>query len=74
LNNLLGLIPIFPGSANLTGNIAFTMALAVLSFILINISGNKNYWGHIFWPPGMPVPVKILLAPIEFVGILTKPV
>jgi F-type H+-transporting ATPase subunit a len=74
LNNLLGLIPIFPGSANLTGNIAFTMALAVLSFLLINISGNKNYWGHIFWPPGMPVPVKILLAPIEFVGILTKPV
>lgn len=73
LNNLLGLIPIFPGSANVTGNIAVTLTLAALSLLLINISGNKHYWGHIFWPPGIPVPVKLILAPIEFVGVLTKP-
>ncbi|MDZ4844848.1 MAG: F0F1 ATP synthase subunit A [Chitinophagales bacterium] len=73
MNNLLGLIPIFPGSANVTGNIAVTLTLAGLSLFLINISGNKHYWGHIFWPPGIPVPVKLILAPIEFVGVLTKP-
>jgi F-type H+-transporting ATPase subunit a len=73
LNNLLGLIPIFPGSANVTGNIAVTLTLAGLSLLLINLSGNKHYWGHIFWPPGIPVPVKLILAPIEVVGVLTKP-
>lgn len=73
LINLLGLLPIFPGGANVTGNIAVTMALAVLSLIIINVSGNKHYWGHIFWPPGIPVPVKLILAPIELVGVLTKP-
>ena len=73
LNNMLGLIPIFPGSANVTGNIAVTLTLAGLSLLLINFSGNKHYWGHIFWPPGIPVPVKIILAPIEMVGVLTKP-
>lgn len=74
LNNLLGLIPIFPGSANLTGNIAFTGTLAALSLLLTNLSGNKHYWGHILSPPGMPVLVKIILVPIELAGIFIKPV
>lgn len=71
-NNLLGLIP-WIGGANLTGNIAVTMVLAVFTLIITNINGNKGYWGHIFWMPGAPVPVKILLMPIELVGVLTKP-
>jgi F-type H+-transporting ATPase subunit a len=71
-NNLLGLIP-WIGGANLTGNIAVTMVLALFTLIITNINGNKGYWGHIFWMPGAPVPVKILLMPIELVGVLTKP-
>ena len=74
INNLIGLIPIFPGGANLTGNIAFTLVMALATMIATNVvAGTKDYWGHIFWMPGVPTPVKILLAPIEFVGILTKP-
>jgi F-type H+-transporting ATPase subunit a len=73
INNLLGLIPFFPGGANVTGNIAVTLTLAFFTLILVNINGNKEYWGHIFWMPGVPVPVRILLAPIEIVGIFTKP-
>jgi F-type H+-transporting ATPase subunit a len=72
-NNLLGLMPIFPGGANVTGNIAFTMVLALTAFVVININGTKDYWGHIFWMPGVPVPLKIFLAPIEFLGIFIKP-
>ncbi len=74
INNLIGLIPFFPFGSNLTGNIAFTMTMAVLTLIVTNVNGNKDYWGHIFWMPGVPVPVKLILAPIELVGILTKPV
>lgn len=70
VNNLLGLVPT---GANLTGNIATTMVLAFLTLIIVNFSGNKNYWKHIFWMPGVPVPMKLILAPIEFVGIFTKP-
>jgi F-type H+-transporting ATPase subunit a len=73
LNNLLGLIPWVPGGANLTGNIAVTLVLATFTLIITNINGNKEYWGHIFWMPGAPWPVKLLLAPIELVGVLTKP-
>lgn len=73
-NNTLGLIPIFPGGANLTGNIAVTMILALFTLIITNVNGTKDYWKHIFWMPGVPVPVKILLAPIELVGIFTKPI
>ncbi len=74
LNNIFGLIPFFPFSANLTGNIAFTITLAVITFIITNVNGNKNYWKHIFWMPGVPVPMKIFLAPIELIGVITKPV
>ncbi|HMV07634.1 MAG TPA: F0F1 ATP synthase subunit A [Cyclobacteriaceae bacterium] len=69
--NLLGLVP---GSANLTGNIAVTLTLAVLTFILTNVSGNKAYWGHIFWTPGVPLPLRIIILPVELIGIFTKPI
>lgn len=68
--NMLGLLP---GAANVTGNIAVTFALALLALIVILMSGNKAYWKHIFWMPGVPVPFKIILAPIEVLGIFTKP-
>ena len=73
INNIFGLIPILNG-ANLSGNIAFTMVLAVFTFIITTFSGNKNYWKHIFWMPGVPVPMKIFLMPIELIGIFTKPI
>lgn len=72
--NIFGLIPFFPGSANVTGNLGVTMTLAVITFLVVNISANKNYWKHIFWMPDVPVPMKIALAPIEVVGIFTKPI
>lgn len=73
INNMVGLIPFFPGGANTTGNIAVTLVLAALTLILMLFNGNKHWWGHMLWMPGVPVPVKILLAPIELVGILSKP-
>lgn len=69
--NLLGLMP---GAANLTGNIAVTMVLAIGTFLLTNLSGNKNYWGHIFNPPGVPLPLKPIIVPVEIIGIFTKPI
>ena len=74
INNVMGLIPFFPFSANLSGNIAFTMVLAVITFVITTIVGNKDYWKHIFWMPGVPVPMKLFLAPIEFMGIFIKPI
>ena len=73
INNIFGLIPIFNG-ANVSGNIAFTLTLALCTFLITTFSGNKNYWKHIFWMPGVPVPMKIFLMPIELIGIFTKPV
>jgi F-type H+-transporting ATPase subunit a len=67
------LIPIFNG-ANVSGNIAFTLTLALFTFLITTFSGNKNYWKHIFWMPGVPVPMKLFLMPIELIGIFTKPV
>ena len=58
----------------LSGNIAFTFTLAVFTFIITTVSGNKNYWKHIFWMPGVPVPMKIFLAPIEVIGMFVKPI
>lgn len=69
--NLLGLLP---GAANLTGNIAVTMVLAIGTFIITNVSGNKGYWGHIFWTPGVPLPLRIVILPVEIIGIITKPI
>jgi len=73
-NNFLGLIPFFPGGANVSGNIAFTMTLAVCVFIVVNLSANKSYWEHIFWMPGMHWSMKLFLAPIELIGVFTKPI
>lgn len=74
VNNFLGLVPFFPGGANVSGNIAFTMTLAVCVFIVVNLSANKNYWEHIFWMPGMHWSMKLFLAPIELIGVFTKPI
>jgi F-type H+-transporting ATPase subunit a len=72
-NNMLGLVPFLPGGANLTGNITVTLFLAVCTLLVTLFSGNKNYWGHIFWMPGVPVPMKFFMMPIEIIGIFTKP-
>ncbi len=71
--NLLGLIPFFPGSGNVMGNISVTIVLALITFIVVNFSGNKHYWQHIFWMPNVPVPIKILFIPIELAGLFIKP-
>ena len=71
--NLMGLIPFFPGSANVTGNLAVTMVLAVFTFLVVNLNGNKHYWEHILWMPGVPGWVKIILTPIEIFGVFVKP-
>ncbi|HEY4877117.1 MAG TPA: F0F1 ATP synthase subunit A, partial [Puia sp.] len=70
INNLVGLIP---GSANVTGNIAFTFIFGVIAFVVILASSNKHYWGHIFNPPGVPGWVKGILVPVEVLGVFTKP-
>ena len=69
----MGMIPFFPFSANLSGNIAFTGVLALITFVITTLVGNKNYWKHIFLMPGIPVPMKLFMAPIEFLGIFIKP-
>ncbi len=68
--NLLGLLP---GAANLTGNIAVTACLALLTFIITNVNGNKTYWGHIFWTPGVPHWLRVIILPVELIGVFTKP-
>ena len=76
LNNLMGIIPIFPGGANLTGNIAVTGVMAVFTFIITTFSANKNYWVHIFNTPGVPWWLKIpvpLMPIVEIMGVFTKP-
>lgn len=67
INNLFGLIP---GSANVTGNTAFTAVLGVIALIVILFSTNSHFWGHIFWPPGVPILVKVILIPVEVAGVL----
>ncbi|QEC67520.1 F0F1 ATP synthase subunit A [Panacibacter ginsenosidivorans] len=69
INNVFGLIP---GTANVTGNIAFTIVLGVISFIVIMFSANKHYWAHIFNPP-VPGGIKAIMIPVEILGIFTKP-
>lgn len=73
LNNLLGLVPIFPGGANLTGNIAVTLVLALLTFIIVTVNGNKHYWHHILAMPGVPGWVLAILTPVEILGMFLKP-
>jgi len=70
ITNMVGLLPF---GFNLTGNIAVTFVLALFTMILTTFNGKRNYWGHIFWMPGVPVPMKIFLAPIEVIGMFAKP-
>ncbi len=72
-NNLLGLLPSFPGGANVTGNIAITFVLAMCTMVIVNFNGNKNYWKHIFRPPGVPLLLLPVMIPVEIIGIFTKP-
>lgn len=72
--NLIGQIPFFPGSANVTGSISVTLVLAVLTFLMTNLNGNKNYWEHVLWMPGVPAVLKILiLTPLEILSLFLKP-
>lgn len=76
LNNLMGLVPFFPGGANVTGNIAVTFTLAAFSMIIINFSGGKEYWQHIFNTPGVPWWLKVplpLMPIVELIGVIAKP-
>ncbi|MFN7115581.1 MAG: F0F1 ATP synthase subunit A [Saprospiraceae bacterium] len=72
--NLIGQLPIFPGSGNVTGNLAVTAALALFTFFVVNLSGNKHYWEHTLWMPGVPALIKILiLTPVEVMGLFLRP-
>jgi len=72
--NLFGQIP-FLGGSNVTGNLGFTAVLAILAFIVTNINGNKHYWEHILWMPGVPAPIKaLILTPVEILGMFIKPI
>lgn len=68
--NIIGLTPL---GINATGNITVTACLAIIVFFITNLTANKNYWGHIFWMPGVPTPMKFILAPIELLGVIIKP-
>lgn len=68
--NLLGMIPF---GFNVTGNLSITVALTLFTFFILHFSANLDYWKHIFWMPGVPVVMKIILMPIEVLGIFTKP-
>ena len=70
VSNLLGMTPF---GFNITGQIAVTVCLALFTFFIVQFSGNKDYWKHIFWMPDVPVIMKIILIPIEVLGMLTKP-
>ena len=68
--NILGLTPL---GFNVTGNFTITASLAILTYIITTLTANRNYWGHIFWMPGVPTPMKFILAPIELLGTIIKP-
>jgi F-type H+-transporting ATPase subunit a len=71
VGNLLGLVP---GAANLTGNIAVTFSLAIITFFITNINGNKDYWKHVVATPGVPLPLLLVIVPVEIIGLFTKPI
>jgi F-type H+-transporting ATPase subunit a len=71
--NLLGLVP-FIGGFNVTGTLGITMVMAAMVFAITAFNGNKHYWGHLFWPPGVPLFVMPIIIPIEIVGMFLKPI
>jgi len=73
INNLMGLIPFFPGGANLTGNISVTLTLSAIVLIIVIVTSNKHYWQHILAMPGVPKPVLLILTPIEILGFVIRP-
>lgn len=73
LNNLMGLIPFFPFGANVSGNIAVTMVLAIITFLITQFSGNKGHWQHVFSTPGVPVWLAPIMIPVEIIGLFIKP-
>lgn len=73
INNLMGLIPVFPGGANVTGSLSVTLALAAITFVITLINGNRHYWGHILAMPGVPKPVLLILTPVEILGVFLRP-
>jgi F-type H+-transporting ATPase subunit a len=72
VNNLLGLVPFFPGASNVSGNIAFTAVLAIITYLITQFSGNKDYWKHVLLPP-VPKALYPIMIPVEIIGTLTKP-
>ncbi len=72
-NNLIGLVPFFPGSTNLSGNIAFTSILAIFTFFVTQFSGNRHYWKEIFTQPAVPGVMKLIMVPLEIVTMFTRP-
>jgi F-type H+-transporting ATPase subunit a len=74
INNLMGILPVFPGGANITGNIAVTAVLALFTFLMVNLFGNKHYWKDILWPD-VPLFLKAIpiMPVIEILGMFTKP-
>ena len=68
--NLLGLVPF---GATATANVTVTAVLAVFTFVITQFAGTKDYWGHVFNPPGVPLLLKPILIPIEILGLFTKP-
>ncbi|GHB58903.1 ATP synthase subunit a [Persicitalea jodogahamensis] len=70
VNNLLGLLP---GAANVTGNIAITMTLAVITFLIVHFNSNKHYWMHLVKPTGVPLALLPIMIPVEIVGVFMKP-
>lgn len=73
INNMMGLIPIMPGGANVTGNVAITIVLASMTFIITSVTANKAYWQHVFAMPGVPKWVLGILTPIEILGVFLRP-
>ncbi|MEZ5071461.1 MAG: F0F1 ATP synthase subunit A [Bacteroidales bacterium] len=73
INNLMGLIPFFPFGANVTGNIALTMVLALFTFFMTQFNSNKGHWQHVFLTPGVPKPLLVIMIPVEIIGLFTKP-
>ena len=74
INNLMGLVPFPPPfGANVTGNIAITFVLAFFTFIITQLSGNRQYWRHIFATPGVPLWLLPVMIPVEIIGIFSKP-
>jgi len=71
ISNFIGLIPTFPG---VMGNISVAFSLAAIVLVITLFIGNKHYWQHILWMPGVPAWVKIfLLTPIEIIGVIQRP-